>query len=217
MRLCLENKIILLYLPPHTSHVLQPLDLSIFAALKALFHKAARKIVKSGDISRISKTQFIQIYFEIHPLTFSKSNIKREWRKSGIYPRDSDIPLNAPFLKVQVAKQRQSTIQTATKTAEQVRGESVELGERDARARIRELEKRVNDLEAHNALLTTQLAHANEHISALQAKKKRKKIKLDLNEKLASFKDILHTQKAQDLEEEEEEKRAQRRAKKAKK
>ncbi len=53
-----------------------------------------------------------------------------------------------------------------------MRGESVELRERDARTRIRELKKRVNDLEAHNALLTTQLAQANEHISTLQAKKK---------------------------------------------
>ena len=106
MRLCLENKIILLYLLSHISHVLQSLDLSIFVALKALFHKAARKVIMSDDISRFSKTQFIQINFEIRSLTFLKSNIKRGWRKSDIYLRDSDIPLNTPFLKEQIAKQR---------------------------------------------------------------------------------------------------------------
>ena len=74
-------------------------------------------------------------------------------------------------MKEQVAKQAQSTTQTPTKTADQARGESVELGERDARTRIRELEKKIKNLKVKNALLTTQLAHTNEHISTLTAKK----------------------------------------------
>ena len=89
-----------------------------------------------------------------------------------------------------------------------MRGEAVELRERNARTRIRELKKKVKDLEAKNALLTTQLIYANKQLAELQTKKKRKKIKLNSNEKLASFKDILHTQRAQNLEAEEEEKRA---------
>ena len=217
MRLCLESKIILLYLPPHTSHILQPLDLSPFGALKALFHKAARQIIKSGDISRISKADFIRIYFEIRPRAFSKSNVEGGWRKSGIYPRDNNQPLSTPFLKEQIARQSNSAAQAPLKTTELKRGESVELDERDARTQIRDLHKQIKDLEAKNALLTTQLSYANEHIAKLKTNKKRKKIKVDSNQKLADFKGILGTQLAQDLEEEEEAKRAKRRAKRAKK
>ena len=34
MYLCFQHRIQLLFLPPHTSHVLQPLDLAVFSALK---------------------------------------------------------------------------------------------------------------------------------------------------------------------------------------
>ena len=37
-----ENQIILLCLPPHTTHALQPLDVSVFKALKAHFARSLR-------------------------------------------------------------------------------------------------------------------------------------------------------------------------------
>jgi len=154
MRLCLENKVILLYLPPHSSHVLQPLDLSIFAAMKALYHKALRRISK-GDLSRVTKAQFIAIYFEVRPQAMSKRNIESGWRKSGIYPLNVDEPLKTPFVKEQIAIRGDSTVQTPTKTAERVREESVELEERDTRTIIRDLQKQIRELEAKNTLLAT--------------------------------------------------------------
>ena len=53
--------------------------------------------------------------------------------------------------------------------------------------------------------------------TALTVNKTRKKIKVNSNEKLASFKNILNTQTTQNLEAVEEEKRAERRRKRAKK
>ena len=65
--------------------------------------------------------------------------------------------------------------------------------------------------------MTTQLAHSNERIKALTASKKRKKMKVDSNKKLADFRDILHTQEAQELERIKKENRAKRQSAKAKK
>jgi DDE superfamily endonuclease len=206
----------LLYLPPHISHILQPLDLSIFRAMKALYQKAIRKLIK-GDISKVRKDQFVKIYFEIRAQSMSKANVESGWRKSGIYPLNSDQPLNTPFIKEQVARERLPPPESTPKTPIPMRGEPEDLGERDARTQIRDLQKQVKKLEAKNAALATQLAHAHEQITALTVTKKRKKIKVDSNEKLASFKDILNTQAAQDLEAVEEEKRAERRRKRAKK
>ncbi|OLN95741.1 Jerky-like protein [Colletotrichum chlorophyti] len=39
IHLCLQNQIYLLYLPPHTSYVLQPLDQSVFSPLKTAYRK----------------------------------------------------------------------------------------------------------------------------------------------------------------------------------
>ena len=217
MRLCLENNIILLYLPPHISHILQPLDLSIFASFKSLYQKAARKLLKSDNFSRITKTEFVQIYSEIRPLVMSQSNIVSGWRKSGIHPLNSDEPLSTPFMKEQIARERSLTAIPPPNEPEPTRGDPVLREDREARNLIRNLEKVLAEKQAKTALLTVQLEQANEQITQLSTSKKRKKIRIDSNEKLASFKAIRNTQEAQELERVEEEKRAKRRAKKAKK
>ena len=35
VKLAIENEIIIIYLPPHTSHALQPLDVGVFKGLRA--------------------------------------------------------------------------------------------------------------------------------------------------------------------------------------
>jgi len=147
----------------------------------------------------------------------STGNIIAGWRKSGIYFLNSEEPLSSPFMKEQIAKEQPLATESPPKQPTITRGDAVELGEREARTTIRELAKQVKDLEARNALLITQLAHANEKIETLSKSKKRKKVKVDSNEKLASFKAVIGTQEAQDLKAIEEGKRAARRAKKAKK
>lgn len=39
IKFCLAHKIVLLCLPPHATHILQPLDVGIFALLAALYKK----------------------------------------------------------------------------------------------------------------------------------------------------------------------------------
>ena len=41
---CFNNNIHLIFLPPHTSHVLQPLDLSVFSPLKHSYRKYLNNI-----------------------------------------------------------------------------------------------------------------------------------------------------------------------------
>ena len=61
-----ENDVILFCLPPHTTHALQPLDVSVFKSLKSHFSKAvhalsfAKKgfIVSKREFARVVKTPF---------------------------------------------------------------------------------------------------------------------------------------------------------------
>ncbi len=41
---CFNNNVYLVFLPAHTSHVLQPLDLSVFSPLKQAYRKYLNNI-----------------------------------------------------------------------------------------------------------------------------------------------------------------------------
>jgi len=81
----MENAIDLLILPPHTSHVLQPLDVGVFAPLKralALETDAASRL----DPGRISRVEWTETYIRARERAFTTSTISSGWRASGLWP-----------------------------------------------------------------------------------------------------------------------------------
>ena len=58
---CMENEIDLLVLPPHCSHVLQPLDVSVFAPLKRALAVETDSVARL-DPSRVARTEWTQMY-----------------------------------------------------------------------------------------------------------------------------------------------------------
>ena len=88
--LCRQNDVILFCLPPHMTHALQPLDVSVFKSLKDRYAKAVRSlsftkknfIVTKRDFSKVLKVPFEQ--------AFSIPNIKAGFTKCGIFPLNPD-------------------------------------------------------------------------------------------------------------------------------
>lgn len=98
MKLCFENNIYLLFLPPHTSHVLQPLDLSIFSSLKNAYRHALNKLSVLSDSTPIGKRSFLSCYQEARKEALSAKNIKSGWRASGLWPKNMAKPLMSRLL-----------------------------------------------------------------------------------------------------------------------
>ena len=70
-----ENEVILFCLPPHTTHALQPLDVSVFKLLKSHFSKAVHTMSFAKDFV-VSKSEFarvVKIPFERAFLTFRQA------------------------------------------------------------------------------------------------------------------------------------------------
>ena len=59
---CFQNNIFLYYLIPHSSHVLQPLDLACFSPLKSAYRAHLLKITNLDDSAPIKKIRFVQYY-----------------------------------------------------------------------------------------------------------------------------------------------------------
>jgi len=88
-----ENEIILLCLPPHTTHYLQPLDRSFFKSLKASFFQACDTWVKSNVDRRITRLQFGRLLGVAWGKSANVQNATSGFRATGIYPLN---PQNIP-------------------------------------------------------------------------------------------------------------------------
>ena len=95
---CFEHNIHLLFLPPHTSHVLQPLDLSIFSPLKAAYRKELSYLSLLTDSTLIGKRNFLLCYQKARTKSLIEENIKTGWRVTGLWPKNVSKPLMSRLL-----------------------------------------------------------------------------------------------------------------------
>jgi hypothetical protein len=72
-------------MPPHSSHLCQPLDVGVFSPLKAHMSKELDKILRYGMPS-IKKFEWANAYRHARPKAMTESNIKSSWRAAGLFP-----------------------------------------------------------------------------------------------------------------------------------
>lgn len=82
---CMQNAIDLLILPPHTSHVLQPLDVSIFAPLKRAL-AAETDAAARLDSGRIPRVEWTAMYIRAREKALTAANIVSGWKATGLCP-----------------------------------------------------------------------------------------------------------------------------------
>jgi hypothetical protein len=82
---CLEHSIIVLCMPPHSSHLLQPLDVGCFAVLKRSYGGLVEQKIGLG-VNHIDKLEFLPLYQEARAQALSESNIKGGFRATGLVP-----------------------------------------------------------------------------------------------------------------------------------
>jgi hypothetical protein len=91
---CIENKIITLRMPAHTSHLLQPLDVSCFSPLKRAYGHEIQELARQG-VYHIDKIDFLQVYTRIQPAVFTQQNIQAGFQATGLIPPCPDRVLSS--------------------------------------------------------------------------------------------------------------------------
>jgi len=99
---CHRNKILCIYLPPHTSHVLQPLDVSVFSPLKAGYRKAIQPMTNFENAPLADKYLFLQAYTEARRNTLTERTVRNGFRATGIWPINRLEGLESKFCKAYV-------------------------------------------------------------------------------------------------------------------
>ena len=95
---CFQNNIYLLFLPAHTSHILQPLDLAVFSVLKRAYRKQLGYIQYLNDSIIIGKRNFLKFYQRARLKDLSGQNIRAGWKTAGLRPVSMVKPLMSPLL-----------------------------------------------------------------------------------------------------------------------
>ncbi len=222
MLLCLQNNIQLLYLPPHSSHVLQPLDLSVFGPLKEAYRRHLGFVNQFCCSTVVGKRNFLLCYRKARSKAFIAKTIQSGWRTTGLWPVNLAKPLLNPFLlensNANVEKGKNNGFQrdkTPENPTQQINDQSLLIWKtpkttRDIRLQLQEI-SRSEKSNATSRLLFAKvqksfetkdilLAEAQQKISLLNAKLeavrpvKRKRVIPDPNELLVSKKNVYEAQ-----------------------
>jgi len=86
-KFCKENSILIECMPPHSSHLHQPLDVGCFSVLKRIYGDLVRGKIGVG-VHHIDKPLFLELFSEAHTKTFSSKNIKSGFTATGLVPLD---------------------------------------------------------------------------------------------------------------------------------
>src|SRR5450432_2052587 len=84
-----EHSIITLCMPPHSSHLLQPLDVGCFAILKRLYRQQVQELMRTS-VNHIDKPDFLEAYHHARKATMSLANITSSFAATGVVPYDPD-------------------------------------------------------------------------------------------------------------------------------
>lgn len=93
-----QNYIVIVTFPPHCSHKLQPLDVTVYGPFKTRYRIAMNEWLLSNPGRTVTIYQIGQFVKEAYLLAFSPQNITHGFLKTGIYPLHSNIFNEEEFL-----------------------------------------------------------------------------------------------------------------------
>jgi hypothetical protein len=90
---CKESNIITLFMPPHSSHLLQPLDVVPYSLLKRHYGDGISLLARSR-IHHIDREIFLPAFKAALEKTFTPENVRAGFRGAGLAPHDPDVVLS---------------------------------------------------------------------------------------------------------------------------
>ena len=86
IKIAAEAEIIIFCLPPHTTHVAQPLDVSFFGPLKGHWSKVCHSYMTDNPVKVVTKFQFCSLLNKAWFKPINSATIISGFRKMGVCP-----------------------------------------------------------------------------------------------------------------------------------
>ena len=92
---CNKHWILVTVYPPHLTHRLQPLDVSLFSLLAIYYSQELNQFLhKSEGFCSLTKRDFFWLFWAAFGKAFTTSNIESGWKRTGLYPFESSVILD---------------------------------------------------------------------------------------------------------------------------
>ena len=91
IKIAAENQVILFALPPHTTHVSQPLDRCCFAPLKAAWRQECHNFYTENPGRCVTKYDFSHLFHKAWDSAMTGSDIVSGFKATGICPFDRNV------------------------------------------------------------------------------------------------------------------------------
>lgn len=86
VRLAASKGVIMFALPPHTTHVAQPLDVTCFHSLKTYWDRECNNYMAANPGKVVTIYQFSKLFSAAFTRAMTRENIVSGFKKSGVYP-----------------------------------------------------------------------------------------------------------------------------------
>ena len=96
---CLDHQIVVLCMPAHSSHLLQPLDVGCFSVLKQSYGRLVEQLMGSG-VNHIDKRDFLPLYRQARQAALHRDNIQEGFAATSLVPYSPDrvlVQLHAEY------------------------------------------------------------------------------------------------------------------------
>ncbi|KAJ6258110.1 hypothetical protein Dda_7025 [Drechslerella dactyloides] len=110
------HKIVTICMPPHSSHILQPLDIGCFGPLKQAYSKEVESLMRA-HVNHISKLEFLSGFHKAFTAAMTPKNIRSSFAGAGIVPYDPERVLSKLDMQLPAATPVNSRPGTANAAA----------------------------------------------------------------------------------------------------
>lgn len=189
---CDKNRVLVVVYPPHSTHRLQPLDVSLFSPLASYYtQELTNWIVRTAGLSSITKRTFFELFWPAFQRAFVKENILSGWRETGLQPFNPNLVLDQVTPDERPSSSTTGSSAMSNSNWRKVRGMVQRAVGHAVTKEARKLINTVDHLQARNAILEVKVADLQETVYIEKGKRKRGKPLFDLigpdNESKAVF------------------------------
>ena len=85
-----ENNVHMICFPPHCTHVMQPLDVSVYGAVKTAWRKVLKEHQLATCAAVVTKEDFPALLLRLWELSFKPEHLKNGFVKCGLCPLNKD-------------------------------------------------------------------------------------------------------------------------------